>query len=106
MNADPPIRPLVWLALVSRSSPEIGYVVEAYKDEMQSWRNWCKRRSQRLLGEFSSERHARDYLERWLDRDPIIIENSRSRMRDRKFAQLTLTDRRDRTSEHQAHIAR
>jgi hypothetical protein len=55
----------LWLAIVQPPSG-IGYPLDIYAEEYQSWQNWAKRRSQKIIGQFATQRQAREAIETWL----------------------------------------
>ncbi len=56
---------VVFLALVAPLS-NLGYVLDTSPNECPAWRNWAKRRGQRILGEFATQRQARERVSEWL----------------------------------------
>jgi hypothetical protein len=61
----------VWLAIVLPRSG-IGYSLDVGRDELPASRNWCRRRGQRLLGEFTTHEAAMRTVNTWLDERPFI----------------------------------
>lgn len=47
----------IWFAIVLPASG-IGYPLDVYPEELSATRNWCRRRGQRLLGEFATREAA------------------------------------------------
>jgi hypothetical protein len=55
----------VWLAIANTSG--LGYTLLVTPDQdTQAWRNWARRRAQRIFGEYRTEREARMRIDAWL----------------------------------------
>ena len=55
----------IWFAIVLPRSL-IGYSLDVYPEELLAYRNWCRRRGQRLLGEFATREAAMREVKTWL----------------------------------------
>jgi hypothetical protein len=62
-----------WLAIASTRS-WLAYVVDTPENELHSWRNWSKRRGQKILGEFPTQRQAQQHIAIWLEMNPVIYD--------------------------------
>jgi hypothetical protein len=56
----------IWFAIVLPRSC-IGYSLDVQPEERPSYRNWVRRRGQRLLGEFATREAAMREIKTWLE---------------------------------------
>jgi hypothetical protein len=56
----------VWWAIAMPAS-DLAYSLDVPLSERQSYLNWCRRRGQRVIGEFTTQQAATRTVESWLE---------------------------------------